>query len=888
MSEAFTLRYHTLQVPGSSRVWLRPKACIGYRDRNQNITGYEAKLFNGQAMEGKTKTIALTSHHGILLFCTSASVLAYEILLMRLFAIRFWTHFAYMVISLALLGFGAAGSLLFLLSRRVYDHMDAWLILLAGAASVSFPFAFSVSQQIGLDPLQLVWQKEEWAGMAATYLVLAVPFLFSGGLVGILLSAAGREVPRLYAADLLGAGFGCLGIVPALTLGPPWALIPLLSGVLLAGAGWCCMATARGRKGVLVLPVSGTLVLACYVWLPPVPQMHHTKALPMTMAFPDARVEAETAGPLGLIHVVGSALIREVPGLSLHYGLVGTGKGGALPQQKAVFSDGDSLSTITRFTGNLADLEHLDFTTMALPYHVRHADHVLILGAGGGADVLLALRHKVPRIVALEANPQIAELMSGPFAEFSGRLYSRPEVRLLVREARQFLHETEERFDLIQLSLLDAHGSSAAGHYSAAESYLYTTEAFGLYLSRLTDRGFLAVTCWLKLPPRDSLRVFSTALSALRQAGISQRPEKHLVLIRSWNTATLLVSKSPFPPEEIERLTAFADSRHFDVDYYFGIKEHRANRYDVHKEAYSFKGARALAGLESKAFLRDYLFDVSPTTDDRPYFSKFFRWDKAANLYQQLRREFLPLVETGTILVVATLVQAVLGGAAVILLPLRFLRRARSGVPAAVSPWNMAGMLFYFGAIGVAFMLCEMSLLPKYILLLSHPIYSTAAVLGAVLIFAGWGSFTVRRVGSGYLWFAVIGVCLWVLVQVFVEESLFAWALRRPFAVRLVLTVAMVGTLSFFLGWPFPIGLRETSGRFSSLVPWAWGINACASVIGAVLGKMISMSVGLRMTMGLAAFLYFIAAVLFQFMVREKTREGTGPGLERPSDSRDG
>ena len=355
-------------------------------------------------MEGKTKTPPVTSRHAVLLFFTSASVLAYEILLMRLLSISFWYHFAYMVISLALLGFGASGSFLFLLSRRVYKKMDGWLVLLAGAASLSFPLAFSVAKEIGLDPLNLVWQNKEWGKMAATYLVMAIPFLLTGGIVGIILSAAGRDVPKLYAADLLGAGFGCIAVVPALYLGPPWMLLPLLSGAVLAGAGWCCRRSAWGGKGILVLPLTGTLVLACYALLPPVPELHHTKALPMTMTFPDARVEAEREGPLGLIHVVGSSLIREVPGLSLNYGL--DGKGGILPNQKAIFSDGDALSTITRFKGDLNELEHLDFTTMALPYHVRRPEKVLVVGAGGGTEVLLALKQKASRIVALESNPQ--------------------------------------------------------------------------------------------------------------------------------------------------------------------------------------------------------------------------------------------------------------------------------------------------------------------------------------------------------------------------------------------------------------------------------------------------------------------------------------------------
>jgi hypothetical protein len=718
-----------------------------------------------------------------------------------------------------------------------------------------------------MDPLQLAWQATEWVKMSATYLVMAIPFFFSGAIVGIILSAAGRDIPRMYAADLLGAGFGCMAVVPALYLGPPWMLLPLLSGAVLAGAGWCCAPTVWGRKGILVLPVSGTLILACYVLLPPVPQLHHTKALPMTMSFPDAKVEAERHGPLGLIHVAGSSLIREVPGLSLHYGL--DGKGGILPKQKIIFSDGDALSTITRFKGDIDELEHLDFTTMALPYHVRHPKSVLVIGAGGGTDVLLALKQKAPRIIALESNAQVAELMTGPFAAFSGHLYSKPEVQLLIREARRFLHGTEDRFDLIQVSLLDSFGGSSAGLYSAAESYLYTTEAFGLYLSRLSDSGILAITRWLKLPPRDSLRVFSTALAALRETGISQRPEEHVVLIRSWKTSTLLVSRAPFMPGEIDKATAFSDRRSFDVDYYAGIKEDRANRYDVQKEAYDFKGAMSLAGPEPERFLRDYLFDVSPTTDDRPYFSHFFRWDKAWTLLQQLRREFLPFVEIGTILVIATLAQAGIAGIALILLPLLGLRRAGEGAQGGLSARDVLGTLFYFGSIGFGFMLLEMALLPKYILLLAHPIYSTAVVLGAVLVFAGCGSLSVRDVRSKSLWVAVTCVCAWVLVHALLEERIFAWALGLPFDGRLALTVAMVGSLSFFLGRPFPMGLRETSNRFPALVPWAWGINGCASVIGAVLGKMISMNAGLRMTMLVAALLYVFSALVFRFMARE-------------------
>jgi hypothetical protein len=231
-------------------------------------------------------------------------------------------------------------------------------------------------------------------------------------------------------------------------------------------------------------------------------------------------------------------------------------------------------------------------------------------------------------------------------------------------------------------------------------------------------------------------------------------------------------------------------------------------------------------------------------------------------------------MEIGTLLIVATLVQAVLAGGALILLPLLGLRRVGEGARDDWPALGVLGTLFYFGSIGFAFMFLEMALLPKYTLLLSHPIYSTAVVLGAVLVFAGCGSMSVGRLQSKSLWVAVTCVCAWVLGQALLEERLFAWALGWPFAGRLALTVGTVGVLSFFLGWPFPIGLRETSGRYPSLVPWAWGVNGCASVIGAVLGKMISMSIGLRLTTGVAALLYVSAALVFRFTVREPRKSG--------------
>jgi len=803
----------------------------------------------------------------LLVFFTSFSVLAYEILLMRLLSIVWWHHFAYMVISLALLGFGAAGSFLFLCFDRLKSNLDSWLLLLSLLTALSLTLSFGLSQKTDLDPLQLVWRGREWVTMLLTYLVMGLPFLFAGGIVGILLTVAGEKAHRMYAADLLGAGCGALAVVPALYLGPPWTLLPFLSGLVLVGAVGVCLRNFGVLKGSALLFMAACLIAAGYRVLPPTPQIHHTKGLAAALALPDAELEAERVGPQGMVQVVGSSTIREVPGLSLSFTLDDESRGSGIPPQKEIFLDAESLGPMTRFTGDRWELQHLDYTTMALPYHVRHPRRVLVLGSGGGRDVLLALGQGVSDITAVEANHQVSALLKGPYASFTGHLYSREEVDLRIREARQFMHSTSGPFDLIHLSLLDSFGSSAGGLASTEENYLHTVEAFGLYLSKLSDSGMLAVTRWLKLPPRDSLKVVATALESLGRTGKTSTPERHVLFIRSWKTSTLLLSKRPFSAEDISSAIRFCDARSFDLAYYAGMKPERANRYDILEEPYYFLGASALCSQQGRAFVEDYVFNIAPSTDDRPYFSHFLRLDKARGLFEHLGRAWLPLIEAGYVFIVATLAQAVVASGAFILLPLLFLRRiGRAGSRERRGQEKVLGTLLYFACVGLAFMLIEMALLPKFTLLLAHPIYSAVSVLSSILVFAGLGSLCVGKVQaswSRFLWVALFGITLWVGFMSLGRKELFAQIILWPLWARFAVTVGLSGFLAFFLGWFFPAGLRVTALSSPALVPWAWAVNGCASVVGAVLGKMLSISFGHSCTMIVACVLYLAAAVFY-------------------------
>jgi len=823
-------------------------------------------------------TVTASPRHALILSSTSFSVLAYEILLLRLMSIGQWHHLAYMVISMALLGFGAAGTFLFLMHKQIMKNPDEWLIFIAGATAVSFPLCFSLSQKIGLDPLLIIWQPIQWIKMLAVYLVLAIPFLLAGGIVGIILTGARSFIHRMYTVDLVGAGCGALCIIPALYTTTPWNLLLVLGLIVILGSVWSCFQIRYRIIGPLTLLISLSLMTISFIIMPPQPVIHEAKSLPMTMALPDARIEVERNGPLGKIQVIGSSAIRHAPGLSLKFGLAHEDQDIVIPTQKALFLDADGLSPITSFKESIDDLKYLGYTSMALPYHIRQQKKVLVVGAGGGSDVLTALLDNSSDIVALEANQQVADILLGPLADFSGNLYSRPEVRLIVKEGREYIHSSDEIFDLIQISMIDSYVNSAGGLHSATESYLFTVEAFDQFIKHLDSSGILAISQWLKFPPRNSLRIFTTALAALSRTNISSSPEKHLLFIRSWKTFTILVSKMPFTEDEIQKTRDFCSKRNFDIVYYTNMKQEEANQFDVLDSPLYFNSANLLSGVDAESFLDEYIFDVSACRDDRPFFSHFFRWQKAPDLYSNLKREWLPLIELGYVFILATSLQVIFAGLLLILLPLVFLRRIKrrsSGSETAVGLSEIIGILVYFSAIGAGFMFLEMAFLSKYALILSHPVYSASVVLATVLIFAGIGSLSVRyiqKLSYGFLWAPVVIILCWIIFHWFGGESIVSTALKWPFVKRLAFSVLWLSVPAFFMGWAFPAGLARVLENHPGFVPWAWGINGCASVLGAVLGKCIAVEMGFRFLMFSAWVLYIIAVVIFYLVIARPKR----------------
>ena len=784
-------------------------------------------------------------------FLISATGLAYQIVLMRVLSIAQWHHFAYMIISIAMLGFGAGGTLMTLLRARLAGRERRAYFRTLWLLAWSLPTCYAAAQRVPFETFHLVTQPGQWGWLLLLYGLLAVPFFLASVSVTLAFLLQPQRVGRIYFMDLLGAGCGAATVVGLLFLFPPGLLPYILSLPLLVLAGG--MLPGLGRVDRIAYGLS---LAAGVAWIgltgPAAPRVSTYKSLSYTLQFPDAEIVATAQSPLSQIHAVRSDQIRETPGQLGHYPY---SELGPLPEQIGLYFDAGSVSVINRFDGDLSKMAFLDYTTPALVYQVVDRPRTLVVGAGGGSDVLMALYHDAPAVTAVEVDPSVHPLLRDRFDDFSGGLYRRDDVHWVAAEGRGFLKGRGEHYDVIQIALLDAFNAAAAGVYALSESYLYTREAVELYIQHLSDDGVLAITRWLKTPPRDAIRMWATLVEAAEASGIEQ-PGAHLAFIRSWNAATLLLSRSPWTSEQVAAMRAFAGARGFDLVWLPDLQPEEVNRYMVLEEPVYYDAARAILSDQREAFYRDYLFAVQPATDDRPHFFQFFKWTTLPELVREMGFTWVPFVEWGYLALLGTLAQGALASALLILLPLAVLSRRPEGRGAR--GW----VVWYFMALGLSFMLLEIAFIQKFMLFLAYPVYAVAVVLTGFLVCSGGGSYVAdrwtgprTRLVAG----AVAGIVgLTVLYTAALPPLFAAWA-GWPDAARVAVSLALIAPLAFCMGIPFPCGLQYVSNRYPAMVPWAWGINGFASVLGASLATFTAIHFGFRVLVWTAAALYLLA-----------------------------
>ena len=789
------------------------------------------------------------------LFLLSAAALAFEINLSRLFSVAQFYHFAFMIVSIALLGFGASGTVLAIFPRLAESSSPRGMAWLSLATGLSILGAYLLTNGMPFDSFSIAWDRRQVYILIAHYLLLATPFFFTGMAIGSLLSGYSERAGSIYALNLFGSALGCiLALVVPTWLGGEGTVL-LCSG--LAGlAALVCAAAAPGGKdkwyfsqlflsfGLLAISLVYRQLPAHWMEL----NLSPYKSLSYALQYPGARLAYQRWNAFSRVDVVRSQGVHSFPGLSYRYLR-------PLPPQDGLFVDGDELSPILQANPSL---EFAGYLSHAVAFQLRPDANVLALEPRGGMDVASALALGAQNVTAVEVNPLIVEAASP--------IYNQPGVQVRIESDRSYLSRRGEQFDIVILSLATSYHPVRSGAYSLAEDYRYTVEAFQDAYHHLAPDGILVVNRWLQMPPSESLRSFALAVTALERSAAN--PRQQIVALRGYNTATLLVKRGPFTAQELELIRKFASERAFDLVYAPDIQPEETNRYNILPEpVYSQAFLTLLETQPRKDFYASYPYEVTPPTDDRPFFGHYFKWSQARQVLAELGKTWQPFGGAGYFVLLALLALAILLASILILLPLviAWFLPGKEKTGLVSTPLASLAPLVYFGVIGLAFLLAEIPLIQRYILYLGQPSYAMTAVLFSLLLFSGLGSHFSQRIPARL----ALGLLVILLIAIPpVLSIVFKATLGLSFYNRLLIGIALLAPLGFLMGVPFPAGLRWLSSRSGSatssqsdlaIIPWVWGVNGAASVIAAVAAALLALTWGYNWVLRLSAVCYAIA-----------------------------
>ena len=796
-------------------------------------------------------------------FLINAFVLALEIAFTRIFSVTMFYHFAFMAIGVALFGFGASGVVLYIASKRFsgtnLGRTLGVLSLLAGLTTIA---ALFIALEVNFNPNAAIGR--QFLKLMVIYLGTAIPFFFAGLAIALVFQRLSKHIADLYYLSLTGSAFGCLAVIPLIQYaGGPGAILAISAIGLLGSLGFFLSHENRAEDvkiktaskvtvGALIALLLALILLVGGFANPrlKIVQITHAKGYVINRE----KIEYDRWNAFSRIIVLHGLAESYYKGGIHNWGISKSWnlEEHPFPDQMWLEIDNTAGTPITHYTGEKSELEIAKYDITAVMHYLLDKPHVLVVGPGGGKDLLAALAFDSSKVDGAEINPLIGDAMEGQFADFSGHLYTRDPVHVTVSEGRTFIARSREKYDLIQISLIDTWAAASTGAYALSENNLYTVEAFREYFEHLAPNGIYSMSRFAFEHPRETLRVVSVARKALEMEGVTN-PENCIIVLKQGVLANVMVRPDGYDETAIQKIREVIENLGFEILYLPGHKP-ESMAESIYNDL--------LSSRNPDNFYATYDLDIRPTTDDRPFFFYLFRpWEfmKALSFGKSTEAGYnsIAVFTLVSLLIISIIVTIIF-----ILLPLLLFRRKdileRKNIKLK--------LLGYFICLGLAYILIEIGLMQHFTLFLGYPIYSLVAVLMSLLLFGGIGSAQSGKIPDDKLESgirnAIIKISIIAAIYILVIPFIFNKLIVLPDFPRILITIILVLPLGFFMGQPFPLGLRIVERENLGVIPWAWGVNGAASVLGSALSLALAIALGYRLTLfiGIAVYLvgYFI------------------------------
>ena len=778
---------------------------------------------------------------GIFVLCMS--LLLFELSLIRIYSAILFYHFAFMAISVAMLGLAAAGLTVHLYPHRfTVENIPKWGFCWGAVYAVAIYAALWIVFRI---PVNAYSSPDQIAGkLIIVYLLSAVPFYFAGLVISGLFSSLPQRAGGLYAWDLVGAGLGALAIIPLMNLigGESAAFfiaaLGFVAAALFAGRTWKVAAMLSALALILGLtnPIGG--------WL----EIKYSKGQPIQNL--DARYNRWNSFSRIMVipFKIGTDAAPQTWGPSPKYTYL-------LPKMRhmSIMIDDGAATPVVPFDGvDLEKINYLKYDLTSLGHRLRGDGTTLVIGSGGGRDVLTGLMCGAKHIDAVDINPLIFEAMNKPLAEFSGNLFKHPKVNAVVAEGRSYARNHPNSYDLVQVAMIDTWAATTAGAYSLSENNLYTVEAFQDYIHALKPGGIISFTRFFFRPPRQALRLVSLFLEAAEREGIIS-PDKCILVGMHESLATLLFKTTPFTQSEIARFNADLDDMGFNLVY---APDNRPDPY-----------FRQLVTMpDRRVFYEKYEYDVSPPTDDKPFFFNMLKMKNFLRVFEDQEGQLWNYYATYTLVIL--LIISIAATIIVLILPTSFKNAVIDRFPGRFL------LLAYFIGIGLSYIMIEVTLLQRFVLLLEHPAYAASGVVAGMLISSGLGSMVWGRTNPDQrrrlFLLSFIVIVIGLLFHVLLGNMVIHKTIHLPIVVKVLVAVVLIAPLGWAMGIPLPAGITTAGTRSAGTVAWCWALNGAASVVASAMAVAIAMTDGFSTVLSVSLICYVMAFLFMTILISNK------------------